>query len=298
MSILKSGVSKKTMKCTCVIIWYNPTEQESNNILSYSTNFDKIIIIDNSSCNNTQLSKTIHNAVYIPLMNNYGIAYALNRGFEKAISEGFDWVMTTDQDSFWETDEIREYLKWVQIFTEQNRNVVSLSPRADLKNKSFAGIFRRLCFSRFKQNKTGIEFVNRVICSANMVKTDCWNALGGFNEKLFIDEVDYEFCYRLRQKEYQIAMNNDISYHHSIGNDKLTLLPHKNTHSDFRLYYIFRNLMYIIEKYPVYALEYKYKKHLTSLIKSTCVFNLHFKKYRQIFEKAKRDCHQMITDGY
>ncbi|MBR4677203.1 MAG: glycosyltransferase [Bacteroidales bacterium] len=289
------------MKLTSVIVWYNPLELKSPhsavaNIHTYSAQFDKVYIVDNSNTDNSKIAQKISNAVYIPLMKNYGIAYALNRGFEKAISDGFDWVMTMDQDSFWETDEIKKYLKWVQIFAAQNSNAVSFSTRAVLKSKSLVGILKRICYKKFKQRKTGVGFVNRVICSANIVKTDCWKEIGGFNEELFIDEVDYEFCYRIRQRQYQIVINYDIFFHHSLGNDKLTLLPHKNIHSDFRLYYIFRNLMYIIEKYPVYASEYKYSNRLSYLIRSTCIFDLHFRKHRKILEKAKSDFQKMITN--
>ena len=140
--------------------------------------------------------------------------------------------------------------------------------------------------------RKGIDFVDRCLCSSNIVSVKIWHSVGGFNEKLFIDEVDHDFCFRIRRTGYLIVQNNDIIFHHKIGDMKLTLLPRPNNHSDFRLYYIYRNTMYIIKTYPEFAKKYDYEKRLSSFIKSTCRFN---KVHRQILEKAKKDLSLILS---
>lgn len=278
------------MKTTSLIIWYNPSEKEVNNILSYSDNFERVYIVDNSDIDNSKLAFGINNAVYVPLMQNTGIAYALNRGFEKALADGFDWVMTMDQDSVWEDAEIKKYLQWAEQITINNQKIVSLAPFAKVQNISWAGVLLWPLVSKLTKRK-GIDFVDRCFCSSNIVSMKIWQSVGGFNEKLFIDDVDYDFCYRIRRQGYFIVLNNDISFNHTIGGGKLTILPRRNNHSDFRLYYIMRNMMYIIKVYPEFAKKFKYRKELFLLIVDTCLFN---KEHRKILARAKNDLKTLL----
>ena len=90
------------MKLTSVIVWYNPLELKSPhsavaNIHTYSAQFDKVYIVDNSNTDNSKIAQKISNAVYIPLMKNYGIAYALNRGFEKAMEADYPGMSICDR---------------------------------------------------------------------------------------------------------------------------------------------------------------------------------------------------------
>jgi len=278
------------MRLSSLTIWYNPSLKEVKNILSYSDNFDKVYIVDNSDLDNSELAKKINNAVYVPLMKNTGIAYALNRGFERAISDGFDWVMTMDQDSVWEEEEIKKYLQWVEQITIENNNIVSLAPFAKVQNKSWAGVLLWPLVFKLTKRK-GIDFVDRCFCSANIVSVKIWQKVGGFNEKLFIDDVDYDFCYKIRRQGYLIVLNNDIWFNHAIGGEKLTILPRINNHSDFRLYYIMRNMMYIMKVYPEFAKKFHYRKDLFLLIADTCLFN---KEHRKILARAKHDLKTLL----
>jgi hypothetical protein len=72
------------MKIVPVIVWYNPQKITGrgaiDNIKTYSSYFENIIIIDNSECNNKHLLEMIDNASYYPNYENLGIAKALNIG--------------------------------------------------------------------------------------------------------------------------------------------------------------------------------------------------------------------------
>lgn len=53
--------------------------------------------------------------IYIPLFENTGIARALNIGCEKALSDGFSWGMTMVQDSFWNLNQLKNYITEIQM---------------------------------------------------------------------------------------------------------------------------------------------------------------------------------------
>lgn len=89
---------------------------------------DKVYIIDNSSNNNSSLIKIIPNAVYIPNYNNLGIAKALNQGCEAAKQDGFDWVLTMDQDSFFEETQLNKFISIFNDSTLSDNSIKSFAP--------------------------------------------------------------------------------------------------------------------------------------------------------------------------
>ena len=50
-----------------------------------------------------------------------------------------------------------------------------------------------------------IEYPERVIASGNIINLQAWNKVGRFDNSLFIDEVDHDFCHRLTQEKYKIS---------------------------------------------------------------------------------------------
>lgn len=84
--------------------------------------------------------------------------------------------------------------------------------------------------------------------------------LGGFDEQLFIDEVDKEFCYRARRRGYAIYKLPWIHLHHEIGHPEHYKIGsfrfQSSNHNAQRKYYITRNRIYVLKKYPDVRKEY------------------------------------------
>lgn len=120
------------MKLAAVVIWYNPLEigEEKiiQNILSYSSYCEKIYIVDNSSALHEELAKKIPNSIYISNKNVGGIAGGQNRGCERALNDGFEWAMTMDQDSIFEPEQIKEYIRLVEEYIPTDEKAVSFGP--------------------------------------------------------------------------------------------------------------------------------------------------------------------------
>ena len=73
------------MRVAMMVTWYNPNDENINNIVEYLKFADKLYIVDNSSVNNKKLIKNSKKIEYIPNMKNLGIATALNIAANKAI---------------------------------------------------------------------------------------------------------------------------------------------------------------------------------------------------------------------
>lgn len=246
-------------KLSAVVVWYNPKESDINNILSYNSFFDKIFIVDNSDNDNSHLLHNLKNVEYFPNNSNLGIAKALNTGCKKALDDGFEWIMTMDQDSSWDAETLKAFL--LNICNNADNNIKSFAPKHRNEIKSLVGDIK---YKLEETPETNIIFQNKVMTSGNIICLKTWQELGGFNEDLFIDEVDHEFCYRLINNNYKICEFQNIYMIHTLGYVKKTFLPRPCKHSGIRLYYIFRNMLYIKKHFPKEFKAERYNKYMTA----------------------------------
>jgi len=161
--------------------------------------------------------------------NNIGVAAALNLGLKRAIDEGYDWLLTMDQDSVFEEGALKE-LK--SVASSSKENIALISP---------------FHFIKKTPRKTSIEEVTITMTSGNLLRVDAAKKAGPFEEKLFIDSVDNEYCLRLRKHGFKIIRVNNAILHHQLG--ELKGFFNTVTHNAERRYYITRNMLYVMTKY-------------------------------------------------
>lgn len=196
-----------------------------------------IIIVDNSYKRDLKLSK--NNVKYIPLYKNYGIAKALNVGFDEAKKIGAEWVLTMDQDSDYPIGMIEAY----QYFVNQHIGKIGL----------LCPLINNYLGENRMRNQSFIE-VDEALTSGSFINMKAYEISGGFKEELFIDAVDFEFCYNIKSKGYNIYMLNWVVMQHKLGNTKEIKLFGKHlfyvTHHNYiRHYYMQRNGLYVSQLY-------------------------------------------------
>ncbi|GDZ84749.1 glycosyltransferase family 2 protein [Leuconostoc citreum] len=239
-----------------VIVTYNPDIRLLlDNVKAIINQVDKIFIVDNGSDNLDQWNSLINssNVSVFPLLENKGIAYAQNFGIKKSKEQSSDWVLTLDQDTILPTSYVVEIMR-----NHFPSKVGIISGRfIDRSWKEINSIYNE---------KPNIEEVNEIISSGNIVNICAWKNVGGFDENLFIDYVDFDFDYKLHRQEYGIYRVNNVVFEHEIGNGIpesmiKTFLglkkKHVFDHSAYRLYYINRNRIIVRAKFPEYGSPYK-----------------------------------------
>jgi rhamnosyltransferase len=166
-----------------------------------------------------------------------------------------------DQDSSWESQQLEMYFS--RIASNMDPTIVSFSPTPmePEKNTSVLADIKRKLFHRAQVVSDDNLIVDRVITSGNVISLEAWSEVGRFYEPLFIDEVDYDFCYRLREKGLRIIQYTDIRMKHILGDLRRSFLP-RPAHFGVRCYYITRNMLFIKRKYPQYSLRFDYLKEL------------------------------------
>ena len=204
----------------------------------------RIVLIDNGSKNADEISAFLENypeAYIIKNRKNEGVAHALNQIFQEAYDSGcYEWVLTLDQDSVIDDNMLEVYEEYAQ-----NDDVVSLTtPQRD----------RNFELNR-NPDTDKTQYIKRCITSGNLVRISVWKEVGGFDDRLFIDSVDHEFCYRLREHGYQILQINTPLILHEVGKATLVNFLGKPrlllNHSAFRKYYLIRNRAYLLKTFPL-----------------------------------------------
>ena len=265
------------IKIASVVVLYNPSQENINNISLYKKEVDRIYIVDNTDDNIKRINNT-QKLKYIKLGENKGIAYALNIGAKKAIEDGYKWLLTMDQDSKM-TEDIIVKMKDFLISTKEE-NVGLISPYQDIDSKE-------------DNISEDIEDMIEVMTSGNIINLDAYKKIGGFKDWLFIDCVDTDYCMNLHKHGYKVLRLNRIVMKHELGNLVVHKLFNKEypcyNHNPIRRYYIVRNNLYINSLYK--NLYPEYCKRLLRIQKGQV-------KRIIVFEKNKFQKLRMMYKGY
>lgn len=272
------------LKISCVVVLYNPSSDISSRIASYASSVDKIYLIDNSEAPNNEISNMLRiqfeNSEYISMRGNKGIAAALNEGFKHAIKDGYSWMLTMDQDSIFIEGAV-EILKKTAEETPEDIAILAPYPQQE-------GVKRRVGYEN--------RFIKLCLTSGNLVRTEAFTRVGGFDEKLFIDFVDHEFNLNLHRNSYKIILCGRAVLLHKLGETSfrrfLGIKVKTTNHNPIRRYYIARNVPYVLFKYfidsPRLSLKFL-RREFKEILKSVLFEENRSLKARNIL-RGWRDC--------
>jgi rhamnosyltransferase len=247
------------MKLAAVVILYYPNGETITNIESYYDFFDRVFVFDNTDAEPDlkERLKKYPKIVYYHDYQNRGIAERLNAGARLAIAEGYTWLFTLDQDSYFSLSTLGDYLDIFYRF----------ECKSDV---AMFGIEHEACKLLQKEVAGPFSEIDHLITSGALVNLRLFDAIGGFDENLFIDLVDVEFSIRAKKAGFRIIKFNGIMFAHNIGRtvkrasikSLFLLKKQKEIHSATRCYYMIRNSLYIQAKHKNYDrhLMYEYKR--------------------------------------
>lgn len=239
--IKKDSIGDEIMLLAGIVL-YNPNiGRLKENLSAITPQVDKVILVDNGSNNFICIEGIINQYENIVLINNsenLGVARALNQIMDRANEFEAMWVLTLDQDSICSPDLIRKY----EIYTDVD-GVASIS--CQITDRNFE-------YENYEGND--IIFIQSCITSGNYIKISVWKKLEGFDENLFIDKVDTDYCFRLVHKGWKILQIPYKGMLHEVGKNTRTIYAFGKkitvfNHSAFRVYYLIRNQIYFARKH-------------------------------------------------
>lgn len=268
-------------KVGCVIVSYNSYSEVIKTVDNVINQVDCVLIVDNGSNRATQ--DEIHNhfdnnskIILKMFTHNMGIAYALNYAVTFYSKKNYTYLFTLDQDTFVKKNCVAE-LK--QTFID-NKNTGVAVPQ----------IFYLGLNTRQQQRK--YENIKYAITSGNLVDLIVFSKVDGYQNKLFIDSVDFDFSLRVLNSHFNIVRNCDAKIFHKLGTPKKRrFFWHEFEfieHSPKRNYYIFRNTIYLNRKYFFTNSKFILKKDVFTA--KLLVDNL-------LFHEKKREVAKCIMKG-
>ncbi|MBR7718233.1 glycosyltransferase family 2 protein [Acinetobacter nosocomialis] len=243
------------MRIKAIIVTFNPKANVVNLINNLKRQNVTPIIVDNGSINfDFKIIENDLDCYLIRLYENFGIATAQNKGIEKALELGTDYILFFDQDSTISDNFVNDILNDYSFLSRKNITIGALGPRfIDERNKFYyksIGISKYGLRTKYDVSNISEPFHSYLlISSGSLVSVDTLKNVGLMRDKYFIDYVDTEWCIRAESKGYNNYMSAKAIMYHTIGDNikqnKWFKMP---VHSSFRRYYIIRNSFYMLKE--------------------------------------------------
>lgn len=258
------------MRIASGIITYNPNLSDVTTCLkALCKQVERVIIVDNASKNVKSLQEIVSeypNVTLIKNNQNIGFAKGLTQIFKWAKSQGFNWVLTLNDDSVVPSNMISEYKKILE--NEANKaNIANQENQANNANQKIA-----IVCSLLKNRLDGTILHSKChedecITSGSLTSVEAWQKIGGFDEWLEIDGVDFDFSRRLVRAGWKIVECQNVIMEHQIGKARSINLIIKHpivwNHNAKRKYYIARNMQVVDYKMGTYS----YVKSLRAVVR-------------------------------
>ncbi|MCH7814974.1 MAG: glycosyltransferase family 2 protein [Proteobacteria bacterium] len=243
-----------TDKSCAIVVTYNPDITALLKLLGQLNKETDFVVIDNGTPDIESLAESI--TVYdrckklIRLLDNEGLAKALNYGIEWALENNCDYVFLFDQDSslcdLFVNRMISAYLDANQ---HSEKGIAAVGPRIinpqTMRQTPFK-LFNRLMLrsDRVFANSKNHFVADFLITSGTLVILKNIDEIGGMKESYFIDNVDLEWCFRAKSKGFDLIGTDEAVLYHAIGERSLSPLVRAGImaqHNPSRTYYSSRN---------------------------------------------------------
>lgn len=258
-------------KVAAVVTTFNDRESLRTNLERIAEQVHVVVIVDDSGVSSRAEAVDyagIGNVVVLRNEENLGIAAALNRGVAQAGALGCDWIITLDDDTLISKTYMDDIFRFVRTGGQSTVGLIACS-------REGGGIP--------ESHDAGFKIKRTLITSGSVFELKTFQDVGGFDESLFIDLVDFDFCTKLRKSGRSLVLLNKTGMAHRVGNSRTAHWLGMNiliyNHAPFRLYYQMRNVLFFARKHLVFD-------PVLSLYLFLDFFRLPFKAL--FFEREKR----------
>lgn len=228
-----------------VVVFFNPSLEDIEHAKSLAEKWDGAIV-DNTSTAFTDKTY-IGRMQYIPLKVNMGIAEAQNRGISAVITKvAPSHIVFLDQDSRTSINYPSEIVNEFLRIKKHESTLCCLGPT--VINKTSGEEYKSMIHT-YISTDDGFSPRTHIISSGCCVETSAIGIVGPMDSKMFIDYVDYEWCWRANAKGLRCGISKNVSLVHKVGKRELSLGNYKVIISaPKRYFYQYRNYLWLIRK--------------------------------------------------
>lgn len=248
-----------------VIVLYEPSESHIQQVIQ-TASVCSGIIVDNSSKPHFK-SDNVGLMTYIPLYANHGIAEAQNIALRRLLSDSkTEYVVFLDQDSSLSLDYVNGIVDEYERIKETHQNLALLGPT--VTNKETGEEYKSV-IHRDIHDTDGFVLRREVISSGSCISLAILRKVGLLDETLFIDFVDFEWCWRAKNMGYVCGITPNMHLDHKVGQKQLSIGAYKVIISTpSRYFYQYRNHLWLSRRRYV-PLQWKIAtgvKHIMRLL--------------------------------
>lgn len=213
------------MRILCIMVLYHPNMVEvKKKVQELQQYVDKVVLWDNT-------------------VNNIGLSKAYNEGWHQAVDEGYDYLMTMDQDSTWH--HLGNYISAIQSYEKEHP------------------MGQNLFFASTVPNDIDYqEIYHGGINSGAVVPISLLNSIHGYRADFFVDAIDDWLQLRATKEGYHNILVGNTQIIQRYGEPlRKTLLGRKFAscnYSPMRLYGVMRNYMILYQEF-LFPTELKHK---------------------------------------
>lgn len=242
--------SSESAKVLAVVVTYNPDDKLLDRLQALRDQVNSLLVVDNGSKDAENIEALAQSLGCQVMLNgvNLGLAAALNQGARAAAQQEVDWLATFDQDSVVPSGAIATLLEMAESITEQDRVAILAMSHSD----SGTGRDYHRPGEILEQGAHWRE-VRTTITSGSFIRMTAFDRVGLFDEDLFIDMVDIDFCQRCRKQGMQVLESRAVTLAHTMGDSTIRHVLGRpivlTRHSPLRRYYITRNQFEMCRRY-------------------------------------------------
>lgn len=227
------------MKLVAIVIVYYPNIKDLKlNILSFIEGIDKLIIWDNTpvidqSDFNIDFPEFKDKSLVFTTGKNEFIAYPLNEAINYCIDNDYSYLLSMDQDSFFENGSFEKYVNKIKLNKDFKNVIFGVNPN-----------------DQFLIQDSFLD-TNWFITSGSIYNVNVINKIGGFREDYQIDCVDNEICYKVKANGYKVVVDTHCKLNQIYGAPLKSKYGFTTSgYSPFRTYSILCNHILLWKEYP------------------------------------------------
>jgi rhamnosyltransferase len=248
-----------------VVVSYHPDPDFGERLATLAAEVGPLIVVDNSTFTEArERVRTLGEKLgvfHITNPENRGLAAALNDAFRRHHCNGVTWVIAFDQDSTPEQGFAVALLATADRAPLPSPAIVGANWHDEGRPEFASQHLQRhpLLPFLFRRRPAPVDLtdVTCVITSGSLFHLPTWRALGGFDETLFLDLVDTDYCLRATRAGHSIRVAAEARLLHRRGAKQPVYFLGRTFWPAFmpplRLRYLFRNRMRLVARHALHA---------------------------------------------
>jgi len=230
-----------------VVVSFHPTEEVVENVHKTLEQVSKVIIVDNESSKESRELLARLNTERVDVIfneKNLGVAAGFNQGVRWGQANGYYWFLLLDQDSCPKRGMVEKLIQVSNTYSRKGELALIGPHHEDFNYKIEI------------DKSEDVISTPLLITSGSLFTKDLIDEIGLYDERLFIDHVDHDYCLRLVRRGGKILRVNSATLLHRFGKGEIKSVWGRTfliqDYSAFRRYHMMRNRIVLYKRYGMF----------------------------------------------